>query len=63
MTDIYIPSYKTCCLSHFRQFLWYDDKGKKCKYTAPQYVDYITTYVQKQLSDETLYPTKFGKFY
>lgn len=43
------------------QFLWHDDKGKKCKYTAPEYVDYITTYVQKQLSDETLYPTKFGQ--
>lgn len=43
------------------QFLWHDDKGKKCKYTAPQYVDYITTYIQKQLSDESLFPTKFGQ--
>lgn len=46
----------------FRQFLWYDDKGKKYKNTAPQYVDYLTTYVQKQISDETSYPTKFGRF-
>ena len=46
----------------FRQFLWYDDKGKKCKLTAPQYVDYITSSIQKEISDETVFPTKFGRY-
>ena len=27
--------------------MWLDDKGKKSKLSAPQYVDYVMTYVQK----------------
>lgn len=43
------------------QFLWYDDKGKKYKYSAPQYVDIVTTNIQREISDETVFPTKFGQ--
>lgn len=45
------------------QYYWYDEKGKKYKYTAGQYVDYVTTYIQKMISDETLFPTKYGQVF
>ena len=40
--------------------MWVDDKGKKSKISAPQYVDYVMTYVQKVVNDETVFPTKHG---
>merc|ERR1712137_18495 len=40
--------------------MWLDDKGKKSKLSAPQYVDYVMTYVQKVVNDETVFPTKHG---
>lgn len=43
-----------------RQYLWVDDKGKKSRVTSPQYVDYVMTFVQKTVNDETLFPTKHG---
>lgn len=43
-----------------RQYLWVDDKGKKTRLTAPQYVDLLMTYVQKTINDETIFPTKHG---
>jgi len=43
-----------------RVYLWQDDKGKKTKVSAPQYVDYVMTYVQKVVNDETTFPTKHG---
>ncbi|XP_014679455.1 PREDICTED: MOB kinase activator 2-like, partial [Priapulus caudatus] len=42
------------------QFLWFDDKGKKCKCAAPQYVDYVTTFIQKTINDDSVFPTKYG---
>ncbi|XP_043220898.1 MOB kinase activator-like 2 [Amphibalanus amphitrite] len=41
-----------------RQYFWMDEKGKKIKTTAPQYVDYVMTYIQKTLNDETVFPSK-----
>lgn len=38
-----------------------DDKGKKSRLSAPQYVDYVMTFVQKNLNDESIFPTKHGK--
>ena len=38
-----------------------DEKGKKIKTTAPQYVDYVMTYIQKTLNDEPVFPSKPGK--
>ena len=44
----------------FRLYMWLDDKGKKSKISAPQYVDYVMTYVQKVVNDEATFPTKHG---
>lgn len=43
-----------------RVYMWLDDRGKKSKLSAPQYVDYVMTYVQKVVNDETMFPTKHG---
>ena len=45
-----------------RQYHWVDDKGKKTKLSAPQYIDYVMTFVQKTINDETIFPTKHGNF-
>jgi len=37
-----------------------DEKGKKSRLSAPQYIDYIMTYVQKSINDEATFPTKHG---
>lgn len=37
-----------------------DEKGKKSRLSAPQYIDYIMTYVQKTINDEGTFPTKHG---
>ncbi|KAH9519212.1 Maintenance of ploidy protein mob2 [Bulinus truncatus] len=42
------------------QYFWYDEKGKKSKNTAPQYIDYVMTHIQKLINDEAVFPTKFG---
>ncbi|XP_012688155.1 MOB kinase activator 2-like isoform X3 [Clupea harengus] len=41
--------------------LWQDEKGKKIKCTAPQYVDFVMSSVQKIVTDEDIFPTKYGK--
>lgn len=43
-----------------QQFHWLDEKGKKCKYSAPQYIDTVLTYSAKIVDDENLFPTKVG---
>ncbi|XP_041052976.1 MOB kinase activator 2a isoform X1 [Cetorhinus maximus] len=43
------------------QYYWYDERGKKIKCTAPQYVDFVMTSVQKFVTDEDIFPTKYGK--
>jgi hypothetical protein len=43
-----------------RLYLWFDEKGKKCKVAAPQYVDYVMTFTQNTIHDETVFPTKFA---
>jgi len=43
-----------------RQYHWVDEKGKKSRLSAPQYIDYIMTYVQKNINDEATFPTKHG---
>lgn len=42
------------------QFYWTDDKGKKFKYSASQYIDTVLTYIAKIVSDENYFPTKCG---
>jgi len=43
-----------------RSYLWMDDRGKKSKVSAPQYVDFVMTFIQKTVNDETMFPTKHG---
>nr|KAG5700978.1 hypothetical protein BaRGS_022689 [Batillaria attramentaria] len=43
------------------QYHWQDEKGKKLKQSAPQYIDHMMSYVQKSVTDESLFPTKFGQ--
>ncbi|GFR88978.1 MOB kinase activator 2 [Elysia marginata] len=43
------------------QYFWYDDKGKKSKYTAPQYIDFVMAHIQKLINDEAVFPTKFDR--
>lgn len=43
-----------------RTYLWFDEKGKKSRVAAPLYIDYVMTFVQKTINDETIFPTKYG---
>ncbi|XP_026562377.1 MOB kinase activator 2 isoform X4 [Pseudonaja textilis] len=43
------------------QYYWYDERGKKIKCTGPQYVDFVMSSVQKLVTDEDVFPTKYGK--
>lgn len=43
-----------------RTYLWFDEKGKKTKVAAPQYIDYVMTFIQKTISDENIFPTKYA---
>merc|ERR1719211_149514 len=43
-----------------RQYLWQDEKVKKLRLSASQYIDYIMTYCQKTINDENIFPTKHG---
>lgn len=45
-----------------RTYAWYDERGKKTRVAAPQYVDYVMTHTQKTVNDETVFPTKYGEF-
>lgn len=36
---------------------------KPIKCSAPKYIDYLMTWVQDQLDDETLFPSKIGQLY
>ncbi|GAU98345.1 hypothetical protein RvY_09503 [Ramazzottius varieornatus] len=41
-------------------YMWSDDKGRKLKSSAPQYIDFATTSVERMLKDETVFPSKHG---
>ena len=45
-----------------RIYYWYDERGKKTKCTAPQYVDFVMSLVQKLVTDDDIFPTKYGEF-
>lgn len=44
----------------FRTYLWFDEKGKKTRVAAPQYIDYVMTFIQKTITDESIFPTKYA---
>lgn len=43
-----------------RVYAWVDERGKKARVAAPQYVDYVMTLTQNTVNDEALFPTKYG---
>lgn len=50
--------------SHPRyEYHWADGTNikKPIKCSAPKYIDYLMTWVQDQLDDETLFPSKIGE--
>lgn len=47
----------------FRVYSWFDERNKKMKRSAPQYIELSMMYIQKTLSDETIFPTRLGKFH
>jgi len=49
-------------------YTWVEERGKKLKCTAAQYIDYVMTFCQKSISNQKLFPTKYahdfdGTFY
>ena len=57
---------KTDLLLPFRyEYHWADGTTikKPIKCSAPKYIDYLMTWVQDQLDDETLFPSKIGECY
>lgn len=55
---------KICYVSHRYEYHWADGTNikKPIKCSAPKYIDYLMTWVQDQLDDETLFPSKIGMF-
>ncbi|KAJ8023864.1 MOB kinase activator 2 [Holothuria leucospilota] len=45
------------------QYTWQDEKGKKAKCTAPQYIEYAMSYAERQFKDENVFPTKYGQVF
>ncbi|XP_045520655.1 MOB kinase activator-like 2 isoform X1 [Pieris brassicae] len=43
-----------------RVYAWYDERGKKTRLAAPQYVDCVMTFVQRTIHDEAVFPTKYA---
>jgi len=42
-------------------FTWIDDKGKKIRMSAQQYVEIVIVSVEKLVTDETMFPTKYDQ--
>ena len=44
-----------------RSFTWVDDRGKKIRMSAHQYVELVIVSVEKLVTDDSTFPTKYGK--
>jgi hypothetical protein len=42
-------------------YSWIDERNKKVKYSAPQYIELSMMFIQKTLSDETIFPTRLDQ--
>lgn len=42
-------------------YCWIDEKNKKIKHSAPQYIELSMVFIQKTLSDETIFPTRLDQ--
>ncbi|CAM2714753.1 unnamed protein product [Rotaria socialis] len=40
-------------------YYWVDERGKKVKYSASQYIELAIIFIQKNLSNEAIFPTRF----
>jgi len=40
-------------------FLWVDERGKKIKCSAPQYIDYVMAHCQQLVTAQDVFPTKY----
>lgn len=43
-------------------FLWPDQNNRLVSLPAPTYIDFVLSWLQKLLEDETTFPTKSGEF-
>ena len=43
-------------------YTWIDASRKRVKLPAPQYIDYVLTWVEGLIKDESVFPTKAGEF-
>lgn len=42
-------------------YTWIDANRKRVKLPAPQYIDYVLTWVESLIKDESVFPTKAGQ--
>jgi hypothetical protein len=42
--------------------MWTDTNRRQMKLPASQYIDYVMTYVQNLMDDESMFPTKSGNY-
>ncbi|KAJ3151779.1 Maintenance of ploidy protein mob2 [Geranomyces variabilis] len=49
------------CAGPSTEYTWTDGQRRTVKIPAPQYVDYVMTWIQNVLNDETVFPTKSGQ--
>ena len=52
-----------CMAAGHYDYLWIDNQKKSVKIPAPQYVDYVLSWVQNLLRDESIFPTKSGTLF
>ncbi|KAI8816831.1 Mob1/phocein [Fimicolochytrium jonesii] len=48
------------CAGQNCEYTWTDGQKRTIKIPAPQYVDYVMTWIQNVLNDENVFPTKSG---
>lgn len=44
-------------------FTWVDDRGKKVRLSAPQYIELVIVQIEKYFTDETVFPTKYDMIF
>lgn len=44
-------------------FTWVDDRGKKVRLSAPQYIELVIVQIEKYVTDETIFPTKYDMLF
>jgi len=53
----------TMSAGHTLDYTWTDQNRKQVKLAAPTYIDYVMTWVQNTLDDDTIFPTKAGQVF